>query len=333
MGHGPQPTDVPSAWRAKVGTWCPKPGTAGGRCPGDGSRTEGLPQPEATTEPGRQVRDWYDPAHRGPPHRLPVHRMASPSPASLPPCPGAALVGDGPAQLSHAPPRPTSRSPSSATPRADILSFWGFFCLRGSLTAPAEEIQLCSPATDSGQHPPLGEHQPRRFHRDPSWEESSLHPENKNLFPCSHLQPEQRPPSSTDTDLCYWRMNLLSWEMLLLFLVQQNGGLFPTQGSYSQGWCCSETSASPCVQTECSPQPSARPGKCTALLDRKNRDVSRQEGCRARTAGEGGMATTRADHRVESPQSQMPHRISGETFVFCGLFFPSHPPNLFCAKC
>lgn len=127
MGHGPQPTDVPSARRAKVGTWCPKPGTVGGRCPGDGSRTEGLPQPEATTEPGRQVRDWYDPAHRGPPHRLPVHRMASPSPASLPPCPGAALVGDGPAQLSHAPPRPTSRSPSSATPRADILSFWVFF--------------------------------------------------------------------------------------------------------------------------------------------------------------------------------------------------------------
>lgn len=226
-------------------------------------------------------------------------------------------------------PAPCLQKPLQRNPKSRHLIFWGFFfCLQGSLMAPAKESKLSSPATDSGQHPPLGEHQPRRFHWDPSWEESSLHPENKNLFPCSHLQPEQRPPSSTDADLCYWRMNLLSWEMLLLFLVQQNGGLFPTQGSYSRGRCCSETSAGPCVQTECSPQPSARPAKCTALLDRKNRDVSRQEGCRARTAGEGGMATTRADHRVESPQSQMPHRVSGETFVFCGLFFPSRPPQI-----
>lgn len=78
-------------------------------------------------------------------------------------------------------------------------------------------------------------------------------------------------------------------------------------------------------------QPSARPAKPTALLDRKNREVSQQEGCRARTAGEEGTATTCTNRRGESAQSQMPHRVSGETFVFCGLFFPSCPPP--CVLC
>lgn len=57
--------------------------------------------------------------------------------------------------------------------------------------------------------------------------------------------------------------------------------------------------------------------------------MSQKKGSRARRAGEGGTATTRANCRVESPQSQMPHGVSGETFVFCGLFFPSRPPKSF----
>lgn len=123
--------------------------------------------------------------------------------------------------------------------------------------------------------------------------------------------------------------------MLLLFPGQQDGGLFPTQGSYSQERRCSETSAGPCVQKENSSPSSPQPGRQNPQRHwtEKNREISQQEGCRARAAGEGGTATTRAGHRAQSAQSQMPHRVSGKTFVFCGLFFPSHSPNVFCAKC
>lgn len=55
-----------------------------------------------------------------------------------------------------------------------------------------------------------------------------------------------RPPSSTDVDLSYWQMNLLSWEMLLVPGPAGRRAL-PTQGSYSQGQHCSKTSASPCM--------------------------------------------------------------------------------------
>lgn len=51
------------------------------------------------------------------------------------------------------------------------------------------------------------------------------------------------------------------------------------------------------------------------------RGVQSQNGSRGRHnvshAGRGG----------ESPQAQMPHRDPGKTFVFCGLFFPSHLPK------
>lgn len=55
-----------------------------------------------------------------------------------------------------------------------------------------------------------------------------------------------RPPSSTDVDLSYWQINLLSWEMLLVPGPTRRRAL-PTQGSYSQGQHCSKTSASPCM--------------------------------------------------------------------------------------
>lgn len=55
-----------------------------------------------------------------------------------------------------------------------------------------------------------------------------------------------RPPSSTDVDLSYWQMNLLSWEMLLVPGPARRRAL-PIQGSYSQGQHCSKTSASPCM--------------------------------------------------------------------------------------
>lgn len=102
----------------------------------------------------------------------------------------------------------------------------------------------------------------------------------------------------------------------MLLLVQQDEGSFPHKGVILGA----ETSAGPCVQTERSPHP-AEP---TALLDQTRRALP--EG--------GGRATTHATYRAEPPQPQMPHGVSGETFVFCGLLFPSClPPNVSCAKC
>lgn len=128
----------------------------------------------------------------------------------------------------HPPPEALTARPRERT--SSLFCCRPSYTLQGSRVAPAEESRLCSPAAGGGRHPPLGKRQPRTFHRDPSWEESSLHPENKNLFPGSRLQPEQRPPSSTDADLCYWRVNLLSWRCCFCSWSSRTEGSFPHKG-------------------------------------------------------------------------------------------------------
>lgn len=114
--------------------------------------------------------------------------------------------------------------------------------------------------------------------------------------------------------------------MLLLFPVQQNGGLFPTQGSYSQGRRCSTTSASPCMKTRRSPLPARSKAGKTRRVAGQNGEVSQREGY-SQNGSRGRHNVSHAGRGGKSPQAQMPHRDPGKTFVFCGLFFPSHLPK------
>lgn len=119
---------------------------------GRSSARERLTRRGAAREPGSGGQDWHGPAQRrfpprcrGPPCRRRRHGTASPLP---PPCPRAALGGDGPAHLAAAPP---PSPPSTTTPRADIARVRP----AGSLAAPAEERRFCSPGAGGGRHPPL----------------------------------------------------------------------------------------------------------------------------------------------------------------------------------
>lgn len=117
--------------------------------------------------------------------------------------------------------------------------------------------------------------------------------------------------------------------MLLVPGPARPGGALPTQGSHSQGQHCSKTSASPCLETEpswpCSPQPGQQTHSVAG--------AGEQRGVPER-GGQSQHGWHSHDHNVMSPQPQMPHGDSGQTFVSCGLFLPlSPPPNLSCAKC
>lgn len=193
----------------------------------------------------------------------------------------------------------------------------------------ASWLQLCLSVSGGGRHLPLGKHQPRGFHWDLPWEESSLHPESKNLFPGSHLQLEQT------TQQHRRRLELLADEFI------ERGDAACSWSSKMEGSSHTRElfSGTMLQQNICQPlpvnralmafQPSARPANPQHCWTKKAERCPRKRGAEpARLVREASH-----DHNVMSPQPQMPHRDSGQTFVFCGLFIPSPPPNLFCAKC
>lgn len=78
-----------------------------------------------------------------------------------------------------------------------------------------------------------------------------------------------------------------------MFLVQQDGGLFPHKGVILRDNTAAKHLPAPaCKQSPHGLSALGQTSKPTALLDPKSREVSQKEEGRASTAGKGGTATT-----------------------------------------
>lgn len=78
-----------------------------------------------------------------------------------------------------------------------------------------------------------------------------------------------------------------------MFLVQQDGGLFPHKGVILRDNTAEKHLPVPACKMSTHGLPAlSQASKSAALLDQKGREVSQKEGCRASTAGEGGTAMT-----------------------------------------
>lgn len=114
-----------------------------------------------------------------------------------------------------------------------------------------------------------------------------------------------------------------------MFLVQQDGGLFPHKGVILRDNTAAKHLPVPaCKQNTHGPPALSQASKPTALLDQKSREGSKKEGCRASKAGEGGTAMAIASCLLSH---RCPMGIQARRLFSVACSFPvATPKSLLC---